>query len=254
MRYYFDKFTESLISCIPFYRCKIILICSVFKTLNSLITVTIIILCSFWKCITARFNCNLSYSAAFFHIIFYPTQFNDFAVPRCKTANEIRSRPMTEKPSNKEIRRYGKREFNRGTNLAGMFLPVPLFAPGFAPLAVDVHTDGQCLCKRERQLRGGGKTSICKILRRTQFLVLHTPVFHLPRCFTLRILAETRLFPHCFILPWCRLNVWTRCHQQQVKLALRISLQTSYEWPKIKETKKNVIIAIGIIREIALYY
>lgn len=59
-----------------------------------------------------------------------------------------------EKPStNEEIWRYGKREFNRGTNHAGMFLPVPLFAPGFAPLAVDVHTDGQFLCKRKRQPR-----------------------------------------------------------------------------------------------------
>jgi hypothetical protein len=55
--------------------------------------------------------------------------------------------------ANEEIRRYGKREFNRGTNRAGMFLPVPLFAHGFAPLAVDVHTDGQFLCKRKRQPR-----------------------------------------------------------------------------------------------------
>lgn len=137
--------------------------------------------------------------------------------------------------ANEEIWRYRKREFNRGTNRAGMFLPVPLFTLGFAPLAMDVHTDGQFLCKRKRQPRRvlHDKTGICKILRRTQFLVLHARVFHLPRCFTLRILAETRLFPHCFILPWCRLNAWTRCHQQWVKLVLRISLQTSYEWPKI---------------------
>lgn len=50
--------------------------------------------------------------------------------------------------ANEEIRRCRKREFNRGTNRARMFLPVPLFAPGFAPLA-DVHADGQFLCKRQ---------------------------------------------------------------------------------------------------------
>jgi len=123
-----------------------------------------------------------------------------------------------------------------------MFLPVPLFTLGFAPLTVDVRTDGQFLCKYKRQVRATlyGKIGICKILQRTQFLVLHARVFHLFRCFTLHILAETRLFSYCFILPWCRLNAWTRCHQQRVKLALRISLQNVIRVTKDKENRKMI--------------
>lgn len=120
---------------------------------------------AFREHITAQFNCSLFYSAAFSNIIIHLTQFNhDFMVPWCEIANKIRSWPTTEKPfANKEIRViyntysfpiyiYRKREFNRRTN-RGMFLPVPLFTLGFAPLAVDVRTDGQFLCKHKRQPR-----------------------------------------------------------------------------------------------------
>jgi len=174
------------------------------------------------------------------------SQWNSLMINKEKTVYEWRNTTIWEK------------RIQRETNRAGMFLSDPLFAPGFAPLATNVHTDGQFLCKRKRQPRWSSTVNLvyAKYYDERNFWSF-TRVFHLSRCFTLRMLTETRLFPDCFILSWCGLNAWTRCHQQRVKLVLRISLQTSYEMIKDKgNTEKRQIYKILIamaIRKIEIF-